>query len=177
LAFGSSANAAGFSGKLEAIAIYDRELTSREVRRNSLELRRARSLRVVPNAVALRTAPVDAETFAKAWEAGPAKLSQTTLLFVDLQRLDAPGGRPAYVSLATIVDPQRPGERERVAELLARGETTGTPLTEMPGLDRLPRGELALPAAHAAAIGAGSQFFVDGVADASIAAAEGAAGK
>lgn len=177
LAFGSSANAAGFSGKLEAIAIYDRELTSREVRRNSLELRRARSLRVVPNAVALRTAPVDAETFAKAWEAGPAKLSQTTLLFVDLQRLDAPGGRPAYVSLATIVDPQRPGERERVAELLARGETTGTPLTEMPGLDRLPRGELALPAAHAAAIGAGSQFFVDGVADASIAAAERAVGK
>lgn len=167
LTFGPSArDGAPFSGTLEAVAIYDRELTSREVRRNSLELRRARSLRSIERSIALQVAPVDAETFAKAWEAGPAKLSETTLVFVDLPRTDAPGGRPAYVSLATIVDPQRPGERERVAELLARGSVSGAPLAEMPGLERLPRGELALPAAHAVTIGAGAQFFVDGVTEA-----------
>lgn len=178
LTFGSEANdAARFSGKLEAIAVYDRELTSREVRRNSLELRRARSLRLAPKPIVLRTAPVDAETFAKAWEAGPAKLTETTLVFVDLPRLDAPGGRPAYISLAMIVDPERPGERERVAELLTRDELFGTRLAQMPGLDRLPRGELALPAAHAATIGAGSQFFVDSVPDAAIAAAKDASGE
>ncbi|HEV7279510.1 MAG TPA: FecR domain-containing protein [Pirellulaceae bacterium] len=153
-----------FSGTLEAIAIYDRELAAREVRRNSLELRRARSLRSDQEPLVLRLAPVDEETFAKAWEDGPAKLAEASLVFVDLPRSDAAGDHPAYVSLATIVDPQRPGERERVAELLKRGEVAGVPLREIPGLDRLPRGELPLPAAHAVTIGAGAQFFVDGIA-------------
>jgi hypothetical protein len=51
-----------------------------------------------------------------------------------------------------------------VAELLRRGEAAGVPLREIPGLERLPRGELSLPAAHAVTIGPNSQFFVEGFA-------------
>jgi hypothetical protein len=161
LTLGPSVEQAGvFQGRLEGIAIYERELDDREARRNSLELRRSRSSRVEPRSALVRFEPIDAAAFDQAWEEGPAKIGETALVFVDVQRTATSS---AYVSLATIVDPKRPGERERLREALLSGELSGLPLTEAPELDRLPRGELRLPAEEAATIGVASQYFIDGL--------------